>query len=85
MNFNFKKAEELESWINVIEFLMSEQKYQKAEDAVRMALCLDPKCEKLWIKLGNILLISNQIDEAKKCFEQVLHLNPMNKFAKNNL
>ena len=84
-NYNLQKAEELESWIKVIEFLISEHKYQKAEDAVRMALCLDPKCERLWIKLGTILSISNQIDEAKECFEQVLHLNPTNKLAKNKL
>ena len=73
------------SWINLIETLLQDHNYRKAEDCIRMALSMSPHCEKLWLKLGKLLQELNQSSEAEKCFSEAIKLNPSNEIAQNYL
>lgn len=73
--------QDVESWIKLIESLLQEHKYVKAEDCIRFALSMKPNCEKLWLELGNLLLGLNQFSEAEKCYEKAVKINPENEEA----
>ena len=82
---NFCLDQNVESWISLIESLITEHDYQKAEDCIRMALCISPHCENLWIKLGNLFLKLDQSDEAEKSFIEAVKINPTDKQAQEKL
>lgn len=75
----------LESWINLIESLLRKHKYVKAEDAIRWALSMSPRCGRLWLELGSLMLMLKQFSEAEKCFTEAIKLNPENEQARRSL
>ncbi len=77
--------EYLESWLKLIETKLQDRNYRKAEDCIRMALCMSPHCEKLWLKLGNLLKELNQFNEAEKCYSEAMKIDPDDKIAQKFL
>ena len=78
---NFCIDQNVESWITLIESLIVKHNFQKAEDCIRMALCINPHCEKLWIELGNLFIKLDQFDEAEKSFIEAVKINPTDEQA----
>lgn len=74
-----------DSWLEIVEQFIAEQNFQKAQDSIRMALCINPYCAKLWIKLGNLQATLHQYDEAEKSYLEAIKINPTDDLAKKNL
>lgn len=76
---------DIDSWLEIVDQFIAEQNFQKAQDSIRMALCINPYCAKLWITLGNLQATLHQYDDAEKSYLEALKINPIDDLAKNNL
>ncbi len=56
----------------------------KAEDAYRRVLARWPSNDRAWNNLGNVVAMAGRPDEALKCYEKAIELNPDNAAANYN-
>lgn len=73
------------SWIKLVESLIIEHNYQKAEDCIRMALSMSPHSEQLWLALGDLSAKLNRIDEAEKSYLEASKIEPHDVSARKKL
>jgi len=72
-------------WLNLSLALYNQQQYQRAIDAARHALELDPKMAEAWNNIGAGEAGLGQWDDAIHAEQEALKLNPQLQIAKNNL
>ncbi len=72
-------------WLNWVTLLLSEKKSDLAVQVLEDGLKVNPESEELYMLLASAHSEQGQIDSAMAAFETVLHLNPRNVLAANNL
>ncbi len=84
-NINDPMNLDIESWLKIIEQFITEQNFQKAQDSIRMALCINPYCAKLYVVLGDLQATLHQYDDAEKSYLEAIKISPNDDLAKKNL
>ena len=72
-------------WLNWVTLLLSEKKSDLAVQVLEDGLKVNPESEELYMLLASAHSEQGQIDSAMAAYETVLHLNPRNVLAANNL
>ncbi len=72
-------------WLNWTTLLLSEKKPEMAAQIVEDGLKANPESEELYMLLASARSEQGQIDSAMAAYDTVLHLNPRNVLAANNL
>ena len=65
----------VESWIDIVQSFITEQKYKKAEDSIRMALSVYQHCYRLWIVLGDLQVLLHQLEEAEESYLESMKIS----------
>jgi cellulose synthase operon protein C len=72
-------------WLNWTTLFLSEKKPEMAAQIVEDGLKANPESEELYMLLASARSEQGQIDSAMAAYDTVLHLNPRNVLAANNL
>jgi len=71
--------------IEMAKFYLLNKKYAQALKLFRQALTLDPDNAEIYYHLGLTLEYKNQMDEAKKMYQEALRLKPQHTAAREHL